>query len=80
MKYKDLLELISKPWIDTYGIMEIAECGRNSATKIRMEIEQSIIESGKKIPVSNRKHVPTKLVVEYLGLDIDYIKSMAQLA
>lgn len=64
MKYKDLLELISKPWIDTYGIMEIAECGRNSATKIRMEIEQSIIESGKKIPVSNRKHVPTKLVVE----------------
>ena len=80
MKYKDLLELISKPWIDTYGIMEIAECGRNSATKIRMEIEKSIIESGKKIPVSNRKHVPTKLVVEYLGLDIDYIKSMAQLA
>ena len=80
MKYKDLLELISKPWIDTYGIMKLAECGRNSATKIRTEIEQSIIESGKKIPVSNRKHVPTKLVVEYLGLDINFIKSMTQLA
>ncbi len=80
MSYKELLELISKPWIDTAGIMKIAECGRNTATNIRMEIEQSIINSGKRIPVSNRKHVPTRLVLEYLGLDEDYIKLMANMA
>lgn len=79
MNYKDLLELVVKPWVDTYQIMAIAQCGKNSATKIRMEIEQSIIESGKKLPVSNKKHVPTKLVLEYLNLDLNYIKEMAKL-
>lgn len=79
MDYKRLLELISKPWIDTSGIMQVAECGRNTATKIRVEIEQIILDSGKRIPISNRKHVPTKLVLEYLGLDVEYIKNMASL-
>ena len=79
MNYKELLILISKPWIDTNEIMEIAECGRNTATKIRMEIEQNIIDSGKRIPISNRKHVPTRLVLDYLGMDEEYIKNMASL-
>ena len=79
MNYKELLILIYTPWIDTNGIMEIAACGRNTATKIRMEIEQTILDSGKRIPISNRKHVPTRLVLDYLGLDVDYIKNMASL-
>lgn len=79
MDYKRLLELISKPWVDTCGIMEIAQCGRNTATRIRIEIEQSILESGKRIPISNRKHVPTKLVLDYLGIDESYVMNMASL-
>ena len=79
MDYKKLLELISKPWIDTNGIMEVALCGRNTATRIRIEIEQTILESGKKIPISNKKHVPTRLLLEYLGLDEEYIKHMASI-
>ena len=79
MDYKRLLELISKPWINTNEIMEVAMCGRNTATKIRMEIEQKIIDSGKILPKSNKKHVPTRLVLTYLGLDEEYIKNMASL-
>lgn len=78
MSYKKLSEVISKPWVDTDDIMVIACCGKSSATKIREEIEQKIIESGKRLPLSSRKYVPTKLLLEYLGLDIDYIFSMAE--
>ena len=40
-------------------------------------IEEQIIASGKKIPSSCRKRVPTKLLLDYLGLNEDYIYSMA---
>lgn len=80
MNYKELLDIISKPWIDTNGIMQLAQCGKNSAIKIRWDIEKSILDSGLKLPKSNKRHVPTKLVLEYLGLDVEYIKNMASIA
>lgn len=80
MNYKELLDIISKPWIDTNGIMQLAQCGKNSAIKIRWDIEKSILNSGLKLPKSNKRHVPTKLVLEYLGLDVEYIKNMASIA
>lgn len=77
MDYKEMSKIISKPWVDTDDIMVIACCSKNSATKIRVEIEQKILDSGKKLPLSSRKYIPTKLLLEYLGLDIDYIFNMA---
>lgn len=78
MSYKVLSEFISKPWVDTDDIMKIACCGKNSAIKIRLEIEQQVLNSGKKLPVSSRKYLPTRLLLDYLGMDVDYICSMAQ--
>lgn len=80
MNYKQLLSIISKPWVTTEDIMQIAACGRNTATQIRWDIEKIITDSGKKLPVSNKKHVPTRLVLGYLGLDEDYIIHMANIA
>lgn len=77
MSYKEIINVIQKPWIDVEGIMKIAQCGKYSATRIRSEIEEQIIASGKKIPSSCRKRVPTKLLLDYLGLNEDYIYSMA---
>ena len=57
--------------------MKIAQCGKYSATRIRSELEEQIVASGKKIPSSCRKRVPTKLLLYYLGLNEDYIYSMA---
>ena len=78
MDYIKMIDIISKPWIDTSGIMELAQCGRYSATKLRVGIEQKILESGKNLPQSSKKSVPTKMVLEYLGLDEDYIYNMAK--
>lgn len=77
MDYKEMSKLIEKPWIDVNGIMQIAQCGKYSATRIRSELEEQIVASGKKIPSSCRKRVPTKLLLDYLGLNEDYIYSMA---
>lgn len=77
MDYKEMSKLIEKPWIDVDGIMKIARCGKYSATRIRTELEEQIIASGKKIPSSCKKRVPTKLLLDYLGLNEDYIYSMA---
>lgn len=49
----------------------------NTANKIRHDVEKIITDSGKVIPPSVVKYVPTKLVLEYIGLDEDYIFKMA---
>lgn len=77
MDYTSMYELIQKPWIDTNGIMMLAQCGKYSATKIRVDIEKQILGSGKKLPLSSRKNVPTKMVLDYLGFDEEYIFNMA---
>lgn len=79
MSYKEIINVIQKPWVDVEGIMQVAQCGKYSATRIRTEIEEQIIASGKKIPSSCRKRVPTKLLLDYLGLNEDYIYSMANI-
>ncbi len=57
--------------------MKICNCGKNTATKIRQDVEKVIINNGKYIPPSMTKYVPTKLVLDYVGLDEDYILQMA---
>ncbi len=78
MDYRELSQLISFPWIDTEGIMKINSCSRHSATKIRKEIEEEMVGSGKKLPSSSRKYIPTKMLLNYLGLEEDYIFNMAK--
>ena len=77
MNYKEMATLISKVWVNATDIMKICNCGMNSAIKIRQDIEKTITKSGKTIPSSMTKYVPTKLVLEYIGLDGDFIMDMA---
>ena len=77
MSYLELYQLISKPWSNVKEISLIANCGRDSAIKIRNMIEQEIIKDGKRLPIGKTIVVPTKKVIEFLGLDLDYIVSMA---
>ncbi len=78
MKYKDLIKIIEKPWIDINDIKIIADCGTYTATKIRREVENIVAESGKRLPTSYKKRVPTKVLLDYLDLNEDYIYHMAE--
>ena len=52
-------------------------CGKDSARHIRNSIIKQIRKENKNIPYSKNIVVPTKRVIEYLGLDIEFIKEMA---
>lgn len=77
MTYMELYKIICEPWISVSDIRKIARCSRDSAIKIRNLIEQQIINSGKALPQCKTKYVPTRLVLDYLSLDINYIVEMA---
>ena len=77
MSYLELYQLILKPWASVKEISLIENCGRDSAIKIRNMIEQEIIKDGKRLPIGKTIVVPTKKVIVFLGLDLDYIVSMA---
>lgn len=77
MSYLELFQIISKPWASIKEISQIANCGRDAAIKIRNMIEDEILKEGKNLPKGKTIVVPTKKVIEYLGLDVDYIVNMA---
>lgn len=73
----ELYKIISKPWASIEEIKKIANCGRDSAIKIRNSIEDKINENGKVLPTGKTIVVPMKDVIDYLGLDLSYIINMA---
>ena len=77
MSYTDLYKLISNPWSSVKEIQKIAKCGRDTAIRIRNDIESEINKSGKKLPTSKTIYVPTKNVAEKLNLDMGFIFEMA---
>lgn len=78
MSYLELYNTILKPWASIKEIALIANCGRDTAIKIRNEIEKEIKSNGKDLPRGKTIVVPTKKVLEYLGLDLKYIIDMAK--
>ena len=77
MNYKEVVNIVSKLWLTSDDIMKLCSCGKNSALQIRKNVEQLVLDSGKFIPPSMTKHVPTRLVLEYIGIDENYIFEMA---
>lgn len=77
MSYLELFKTISKPWASVNEIKLIANCGRDSAIKIRNDIQENIISQGKFLPSAKTIVVPMKYVIDYLGLDLSFIKDMA---
>lgn len=38
MNYKEMLEIVSKVWINSNDIMKLCNCGKNTANKIRQDV------------------------------------------
>lgn len=66
-----LLYLVDKVWTSTEDIQKLCNCSRNSAMTIRREVEEIVKSSGKRLPISRCKVVPTKIVLDYLSIDIN---------
>lgn len=72
---KEILEIISKPCCSNQDIMKIANVSASTASKIKQSIEK---EFGKKEPNKfiPAYCIPTKEVIKYFDLDIEFPKSL----
>ena len=72
---KEILEIISKPWCSNQDIMMIANVSATTASKIKQEIEKEFRkkEPNKYMPAYC---IPTKEVIKYFDLDIEFLKSL----
>lgn len=73
MDYKYVCSLIDKVWLNTEDIQKLCSCSRKSAMDIRREVEDKIKESGKRLPTAKCKVVPTMVLLDYLGIDVNTI-------
>lgn len=73
---KEILEIISKPWCSNQDIMKIANVSASTASKIKQSIEKEFRkkEPNKFMPAHC---IPTKKVIKYFDLDIEFLKSIA---
>lgn len=72
---KEILEIVSKPWCSNQDIMKIANVSATTASKIKQEIEKKFRkkEPNKYMPAYC---IPTKEVIKYFDLDIEFLKSL----
>ena len=72
---KEILEIISKPWCSNQDIMKISNVSATTASKIKQEIEKEFRkkEPNKYMPAYC---IPTKEVIKYFDLDIEFLKSL----
>lgn len=73
---KEILEIISKSWCSNQDIMKIANVSASTASKIKQSIEKEFRkkEPNKFMPAYC---IPTKKVIKYFDLDIEFLKSIA---
>ena len=78
MKAKEMLNILSKPWLSNQDIIKIADLSPFTASKVKRIIEA---EFRKKNPnkFMPAHCVPTKDVIKYFDIDIDFLKSLANI-
>ena len=75
MKAKEILNILATPWCSNQDIMKIANVSATTASKIKQEIEKEFRkkEPNKYMPAYC---IPTKEVIKYFDLDIEFLKSL----
>ncbi len=71
----ELLEKLNRQWATTKDIKEVGNIGLNKANEIRKDIQLMIERKGKRCPPYL---VPMEYVVEYFGININYLKKISQ--
>ena len=76
MKAKEILNILATPWCSNQDIMKIANVSASTAIKIKRCIE---LDFRKKYPnkFMPAHCIPTKEVIKYFDLDIEFLKSIA---
>lgn len=71
MNANETLEIISKTWCNTNDLMKLTGLSKRSALKIKAKIKNNLNFE------INTKSLPMNIVVDYLKIDINYLKMLA---
>lgn len=71
----EILSRLNFQWANSKDIADIAGVGLNKALIIKNEIQDALEKQGYRLP---RNLVPMNKVVEYLKIDIRYLKKIAK--
>lgn len=72
----EILKLLDKQWLNTSDIKKLACVGTNKAIELRNAIASKVTNDDPNYFLPS-KLVPTSAVVDYLHLDIKYLKKIA---
>ena len=79
MKHKvsaeEMLKIFDNQWASTKDIMKIGAVGVNKSQKIKNEICEISNKNGYKLPCGL---VPMEEVINYFGININYLKRVAK--
>lgn len=70
----EMLEILKKPWLCTKDIKILGSVGSDKARKIKNKITYDLQEQNYFLPSGL---VPSEKVIEYLHLNIKYLKKIA---
>lgn len=76
MNINEMIDIMPKQWCTVYDLTKLAGVGRNKALDIKRIIREDLISKGYYVP---ERHVPTKAVVNYLKIDVGYLRTMLEL-
>lgn len=71
MNAKETLKLVSKTWCNINDLMKLTGLSRSSVLKIRNKIKEKLNYE------IHTRDLPMNVVVDYLKIDIDYLKVMS---
>lgn len=62
-----MFDVIKKQWADRNDIMILASCSEAKASRLKKEMTEEILKSGKSL--HNSRYLPMEVVIDFLGVD-----------
>ena len=79
VRYSYLYKFISKPRMNTHEIKMICQCGDKRSANIKKTVKEEVFISGKQLPTTAFKVVPTPLELKYLNINKKYVYDMTKI-
>ena len=76
MNINEMIDIMSKQWCVVDDLAKLAGVGKKKALVIKRIIREDFISKGYYVP---ERHIPMKAVVNYLKIDVSYLKAMLKL-
>lgn len=71
---KKMLCVLDNQWATTSDVMLLGACGKNKALEIKREIKAELESKGHYLPYNL---VPMEKVIDYLKININYLKKIS---